>query len=74
MTLLEKTNKAIREAETGNYSITDKKSKTNYKYGENAFMDMQIANCLFVDMFERDVDDRTDYFGFNRNEYELISK
>jgi hypothetical protein len=67
----EKVIKSILEARRGNYVIIDKKTNEEYKYGDNPFMDMQIENACFVDMFPEELKDKTDYFGFNRDNYIL---
>ncbi len=71
LTLIDKSNMAHKKASEGNYTITDKKDNKQYKYGENPYMDMQIHNCVYVDMFPEEVEDKTNFYGFNRDNYIL---
>lgn len=63
--------KIATEAAT-QFSVRDKSTGMVYKYGDNAFMDMCIANCVYVDCNSDIVEDPDDYFGFNRSNWELI--
>lgn len=69
MTLINKANKAIEEAKTGKYILIDKKDNKQYKYGDNPYYDMQIGNCLFVDMFPEEIKENDNFYGCKRSNY-----
>lgn len=72
-TVMEMANEVKKEAESKKYIITDVKTGQSFKYGDDPYMDQQLENCLFVDLFQDIVPDKADYYGFNRNQY-LIKK
>ena len=65
--------KAVETAKTVKYSIRDKKTGKVYKYGDNVYMDMCIANCVFVDCNSDIIKNPNNYFGFNRSAWDLIT-
>lgn len=74
MSSLKKITQAIAEAKTGKYKITDKKTGNIYKYGEDLYMDTQIINCCFADMFPDKTENAINFHGFNRDNYILSQR
>lgn len=59
------------EEEANTKKIKDKKTGKVYVYGENPLMDMEIMNCLYVDLYPDKIKNKQDFFGFNRDKWEL---
>lgn len=71
-TTIDRCKKAIEAAKTIKYSVRDKSTGIVYKYGDNAYFDMCIEDCLFVDRNSDIVENPDNYFGFDRSNWELI--
>lgn len=71
-TLIGRCNRAIEIAKTIEYCVIKKSTGEKFKYGDNAYMDMCIENCIFVDRNPDIVKNPNDFYGFNRSEWELM--
>lgn len=71
-TLIDRCKRAIDTAKTIGYSIRDKSTGKVYKYGDNAYMDTCIENCIFVDRNSDVVENPDNYHGFDRSKWDLI--
>ncbi|MDD2269572.1 MAG: hypothetical protein PHY15_08555 [Eubacteriales bacterium] len=60
-------NKILQDEMPKVKGIIDKKANKQYLKGENPFMDMQIENYLLCPS-----ENETDWFGFNKTDYELV--
>jgi len=70
MNKLEECMKIVKEEATKK-KIKNKKTGEVFVYGQNPFADMEIMNCVYVDFYPDKVKNKQDFFGFNRDKWEV---